>query len=163
MVPLIKRSTDSLVAVIGEKATAEVTFDAIEYVCLLIATILLCIYCCIIGCTAASLWRRLSLQHSVVRLICREENRMSSPKPWILQWRNFPVDSLKTSLYSTVCFKYISGSHRWKAYVVRNPVSMLWYLKFKLGIILYTLILARRYYRSYCESILSVADGVIGF
>ena len=35
MVPLIKRSTDSLVAVIGEKATAEVTFEAIEYVCLL--------------------------------------------------------------------------------------------------------------------------------
>ena len=41
MVPLIKGSTDSLVAVIGEKATAEVTFEAIEYVCLLIATILL--------------------------------------------------------------------------------------------------------------------------
>ena len=35
MVPLIKRSTDSLVAVLGEKATAEVTFEAIEYVCLL--------------------------------------------------------------------------------------------------------------------------------
>jgi hypothetical protein len=34
MVPLIKRSTDSLVAVIGEKAAAEVTFDAIEYVCM---------------------------------------------------------------------------------------------------------------------------------
>ena len=41
MVPLIKRSTDSLVAVIGEKATAEVTFEAIEYVFLIIATILL--------------------------------------------------------------------------------------------------------------------------
>ena len=47
MVPLIKRSTDSLVAVIGEKATAEVTFEAIEYVCLIPATLLLsytCIY-----------------------------------------------------------------------------------------------------------------------
>lgn len=32
MVPLIKRSTDNLMAVMGEKATAEVTFDAIEYV-----------------------------------------------------------------------------------------------------------------------------------
>ena len=40
MVPLIKRSTDSLVAVIGEKATAEVTFEAMEYVCLLLATML---------------------------------------------------------------------------------------------------------------------------
>ena len=39
MIPLIKRSTDSLVAVIGEKATAKVTFKAIEYVCLLLATI----------------------------------------------------------------------------------------------------------------------------
>ena len=38
MIPLIKRSTDSLVTVIGEKATAEVTFEAIEYV---IAIILL--------------------------------------------------------------------------------------------------------------------------
>ena len=44
MVPLIKRSTDSLVAVIGEKATAEVTFEAIEYVCLKTATILLISY-----------------------------------------------------------------------------------------------------------------------
>ena len=41
MVPLIKRSTDSLVAVLGEKATAKVTFEAMEYVCLLTATILL--------------------------------------------------------------------------------------------------------------------------
>ena len=41
MVPLIKRSTDSLVAVLGEKATTEVTFEAMEYVCLLTATILL--------------------------------------------------------------------------------------------------------------------------
>ena len=41
MVPLIKRSTDSLIAVIGEKATAEVTFEAMEYVCLLVAKILL--------------------------------------------------------------------------------------------------------------------------
>ena len=41
MVPLIKRSTDSLMAVIGEKATAEVTFEAIEYVCLITTTILL--------------------------------------------------------------------------------------------------------------------------
>ena len=32
MVPLIKRSTDTLVEVIGEKAAAEVTFDAMEYV-----------------------------------------------------------------------------------------------------------------------------------
>ena len=39
MIPLIKRSTDSLVAVVGEKATAEVTFEAIEYVCLITATI----------------------------------------------------------------------------------------------------------------------------
>ena len=38
MIPLIKKSTDSLVAVIGEKATAEVTFEAIEYVCLLLTT-----------------------------------------------------------------------------------------------------------------------------
>ena len=32
MVPLIKRSTDSLVAVMGEKVTANVTFEAKEYV-----------------------------------------------------------------------------------------------------------------------------------
>ena len=32
MVPLLKRSTDSLVEVLGEKATAEVTFEATEYV-----------------------------------------------------------------------------------------------------------------------------------
>ena len=30
MVPLIKRSTDNLVAVMGEKAAAEVTFKAME-------------------------------------------------------------------------------------------------------------------------------------
>ena len=34
MVPLIKRSTDNLVAVIGEKAAAEVTFEAMKYVSL---------------------------------------------------------------------------------------------------------------------------------
>ena len=34
MVPFVKRSTDDLVAVIGEKAAAEVTFEAMEYVCL---------------------------------------------------------------------------------------------------------------------------------
>ena len=45
MVPLIKRSTDSLVAVIGEKATAKVTFEAMEYVCLLLATMLLSYTC----------------------------------------------------------------------------------------------------------------------
>ena len=32
MVPLIKRSTDNLVAMMGEKAAAEVTFEAMEYV-----------------------------------------------------------------------------------------------------------------------------------
>ena len=32
MVPLIKRSADNLVAVMGEKAAAEVTFEAMEYV-----------------------------------------------------------------------------------------------------------------------------------
>ena len=36
MVPLIKRSTDNLVAVMGEKANAEVTFDSVRcvYMCL---------------------------------------------------------------------------------------------------------------------------------
>ena len=32
MVPLIKRSADNLVTVMGEKAAAEVTFEAMEYV-----------------------------------------------------------------------------------------------------------------------------------
>lgn len=32
MIPLIKRSTDDLVAVIGEKAGSEETFEAVEYV-----------------------------------------------------------------------------------------------------------------------------------
>ena len=32
MVPLIKKSTDDLVAVMGKKVAAEVTFEAIEYV-----------------------------------------------------------------------------------------------------------------------------------
>ena len=30
MIPLIKRSTDNLVAIIGEKAAAEVTFESME-------------------------------------------------------------------------------------------------------------------------------------
>ena len=32
MVPLIKRSADNLVTVMGEKATSEETFEAMEYV-----------------------------------------------------------------------------------------------------------------------------------
>jgi hypothetical protein len=40
MVPLIKRSVDNLVAVMEEKAAAEVTFEAIEYVGLLISFLL---------------------------------------------------------------------------------------------------------------------------